>query len=153
MSTEYKFITELSDRFKCLICFEIVRDPKQHEGCGKIFCSECIEKCKNNPCPCGKEGTFENITGEHEKTTFTDHLPYKTVFSCTDVSNIYSLQRPPVILNQSLQGSISVKVPMLKIHFQIWNASLHNTQHYNYISDHRPVFQLHAAKLQLPPRL
>ena len=63
MSTEYKFLTEPSDWFKCSICFEIARDPKQHEGCGKIFCSECIEKCMNKPCP--------NCRGENPKY-FTD---------------------------------------------------------------------------------
>ncbi len=41
---EYKFITEPEDVLKCLICHEVVKDPKQHEECGKLFCKKCIEK-------------------------------------------------------------------------------------------------------------
>ncbi len=48
---DYKCFCDPSERLKCLICHEVAREPKQHEDCGKIFCSECIEKNGNNPCP------------------------------------------------------------------------------------------------------
>ena len=48
---EYNFIGEPSDKLKCLICLDVAKDPKQHETCGKIFCSECIEKNKDKRCP------------------------------------------------------------------------------------------------------
>ena len=47
-----KFIAELDDDLKCLICLEVARDPLQHEACGKLFCKECLEKYgKDKPCP------------------------------------------------------------------------------------------------------
>ena len=53
---DYIFITEPDDSLKCSTCFEVARDPKQCEDCGKLFCSECIEKNGNKPCPnCRKE--------------------------------------------------------------------------------------------------
>ncbi len=48
---DYKFVTEPTERMKCLICFELARDPKQHEVCGKIFCSACIDLNGSKPCP------------------------------------------------------------------------------------------------------
>ena len=51
-STDYKFVTELDDELKCLICLGVARDPFQHEACGKLFCKECLEKFdKYKPCP------------------------------------------------------------------------------------------------------
>ena len=54
---DYKFITEPEDALKCLICLKVARDPKQHESCGRLFCTQCIEKQgENKPCPtCRKE--------------------------------------------------------------------------------------------------
>ena len=48
---EYGLLAEPSDRLRCLICLEVAREPKQHENCGKIFCSECIAKNRDGPCP------------------------------------------------------------------------------------------------------
>ena len=51
-SYEYKFIAELDDDLKCLICLGVARDPLQHVKCGKLFCKECLEKFgKDKPCP------------------------------------------------------------------------------------------------------
>jgi hypothetical protein len=40
----FKFVAEVDDALKCLICLEVANDPLQHEGCGKLFCKECLEK-------------------------------------------------------------------------------------------------------------
>ena len=52
------FLSEPDDALKCLICLAVARDPRQHEECGKLFCSECIEKNgTDKPCPnCKKTG-------------------------------------------------------------------------------------------------
>ena len=47
----YKFVSEPDDSLKCSICLEVAVDPKQEEECGKLFCSECIRKNGNKPCP------------------------------------------------------------------------------------------------------
>ena len=47
----YKFVSEPDDSLKCSICLEVAVDPKQEEACGKLFCSECIEKNGSKPCP------------------------------------------------------------------------------------------------------
>ncbi len=50
---DYKHITEPVDGLKCIICFEVARDPKQHEECGKLFCGKCLERYgMGKPCPC-----------------------------------------------------------------------------------------------------
>ena len=48
----------------------------------------------------------------------------------------FGLQRPPVILNQRTlyKVQISVKVPVLKDHFQIWNAAI--IPNITYVGDH-----------------
>ncbi|XP_064398220.1 TNF receptor-associated factor 5-like [Halichondria panicea] len=52
---DYQFVEEPSDDLKCLICLCVARDPQQHGdgGCGKIFCTSCIDqyKTKNTDCP------------------------------------------------------------------------------------------------------
>ncbi len=51
---EYPFVEEPSDDLKCLICLCVARDPQQHGdgGCGKIFCTSCIDKYKKNDDKC-----------------------------------------------------------------------------------------------------
>ena len=46
-----KFLTEPDDSLKCVICLEVANDPMQHDVCGRLFCTECIEKNGDNPCP------------------------------------------------------------------------------------------------------
>ena len=49
---EFKFIGELDEDLKCLICLGVARDPLQHEECGKLFCKLCLEEYgKDKPCP------------------------------------------------------------------------------------------------------
>ena len=49
--TAYNFIAEPDPNLKCAVCLELASQPKQCEDCGKLFCSECIEKNKKKPCP------------------------------------------------------------------------------------------------------
>ena len=55
---DYQYVTEPNDALKCLICLEVAQNPRQHEGCGKLFCNKCIKKYgKQKPCPnCKKTG-------------------------------------------------------------------------------------------------
>ena len=48
---DYKFTSPPDDNLKCVICLKVAQYPKQHEDCGKFFCSECIEKNGRKPCP------------------------------------------------------------------------------------------------------
>ena len=47
----YMFVTEPDGCLKCAICLVVAQDPKQHGKCGKLFCSEYIDKNGNMPCP------------------------------------------------------------------------------------------------------
>ena len=47
----YHFVSLPDDSLKCSICLEVAVAPKQEEECGKLFCSECIEKNGSKPCP------------------------------------------------------------------------------------------------------
>ena len=48
----YHFISEQPDDcLLCAICLELASQPNQCEDCGKLFCSECIEKNGRKPCP------------------------------------------------------------------------------------------------------
>ncbi len=63
----YDFITPPDNNLVCSICLEVAKDPKQHEDCGKLFCSECIEKNGRKPCPnCRAENPkyFKDKRGE-----------------------------------------------------------------------------------------
>ena len=46
MESDYKFIKEPDHVLKCCVA----RDPKQEEGCGKLFCRDCIEEW-DEACP------------------------------------------------------------------------------------------------------
>ena len=48
---DYLFTSPPHDNLKYVICLEVAQDPKQHEDCGKLFCSDCIEKNGRKPCP------------------------------------------------------------------------------------------------------
>ena len=51
MAFEYNFVTEPDDSLRCLICLEVATNPAQHGNCGRLFCSGCIKKNENRPCP------------------------------------------------------------------------------------------------------
>ena len=65
------FLSEPNASLKCLICLSVARDPRQHEDCGKLFCSECIEKYgTDKPCPnCQQTGAqfYKDHRGRHIK--------------------------------------------------------------------------------------
>ena len=48
---QFKFVTEPSERLRCMVCFDLAISPLQHEDCGKVFCKACIKKNGNGPCP------------------------------------------------------------------------------------------------------
>ena len=55
-SGNYNYIAKLDANLICSICLDLASHPKQCEDCGKLFCSECIEKNGRKPCPnCRKE--------------------------------------------------------------------------------------------------
>ena len=56
---EYKFLADPPDELLCLICLGVAREPLQHEGCGKLFCKECLERHgKDKPCSnCRKDNS------------------------------------------------------------------------------------------------
>ena len=56
---EYNYVSEPDADLQCAICLGLVKDPLQHEECGKLFCEECIEKYgKYKRCPhCRTKGS------------------------------------------------------------------------------------------------
>ena len=51
-SRGYAFLTEPDSNLKCSICLEIATEPRQEEGCGKLFCASCIAlHGESKPCP------------------------------------------------------------------------------------------------------
>ncbi len=52
----YSFVDEPDTSLICAICLDVAKDPKQHEDCGKIFCSFCIDsnhkENSSGTCPC-----------------------------------------------------------------------------------------------------
>ena len=50
--SKYNFLTEPDSALVCGICLEVAEEPRQHEKCGKLLCSECLEKYgRKRPCP------------------------------------------------------------------------------------------------------
>lgn len=39
-------ISKIHDDFNCLICLNVVREPKECQKCDKLFCNDCISKWK-----------------------------------------------------------------------------------------------------------
>ncbi len=49
-------INQPNPNLLCFTCSKLASQPKQCEDCGKLFCSECIEKNGiNNPCASCKQ--------------------------------------------------------------------------------------------------
>ena len=69
-----KFVSEPAHTLKCLICLSVARDPRQHEACGKLFCSQCIEEYgRDKPCPnCKTTGSQFFI--DHKSTAVVSYL-------------------------------------------------------------------------------
>ena len=50
--SKYNFLAEPDNALVCGICLEVAEEPRQHEKCGKLLCSECLEKYgRRRPCP------------------------------------------------------------------------------------------------------
>ena len=52
---DLNWIEEPSDELKCLICLYVARVPYQHgdeQGCGRVFCRNCITKFKKQQSVC-----------------------------------------------------------------------------------------------------
>ena len=55
---DYEFVAEVPEKFKCMICKEILSEPHLTECCGQHYCKSCFEKWlqRNPTCPyCRKE--------------------------------------------------------------------------------------------------
>ena len=50
-SKDCLFVSKPDASLLCSICLDLASQPKQCEDCGKLFCSECIEKNGRKPCP------------------------------------------------------------------------------------------------------
>lgn len=50
---ERERFVSVDDQFECVICSTIVRDPRECNGCGHLYCRKCIEdwQSKNKDCP------------------------------------------------------------------------------------------------------
>ncbi len=55
LEERYKFVKEISDEHKCVICSKFLREPQVTGCCGQHFCQYCLEQwLKTNhekPCP------------------------------------------------------------------------------------------------------
>ncbi len=36
------FVEDIDDEFKCIVCLEVLRDPRQIIPCGHRFCETCL---------------------------------------------------------------------------------------------------------------
>ena len=68
-SKKLSFLSGPDDSLLCSICLEIATQPKQCEDCGKLFCSECIEKNRRKPCPNCKTANPEYFRDVRSKFT------------------------------------------------------------------------------------
>ncbi len=49
---DFVFLLEPDCNLRCSICLEIATEPRQEEGCGKLFCAGCIAvHGETKPCP------------------------------------------------------------------------------------------------------
>ena len=52
-----KFVSMPLDRYFCVICQHLRRDPRLSVCCGHVFCKSCIDKVKG-PCPMCRDENF-----------------------------------------------------------------------------------------------
>jgi len=77
---DYEFTSDPSERLKCLICLGVAIKPKQHEDCGKLFCSGCLDKIGNTPCPNCRSSSNKYFLDKRGKEHQTRTLVYPTLF-------------------------------------------------------------------------
>ena len=69
---KYEFVEKLSEDYWCFVCRLVARNPQQTCCCGKIFCKNCLEWCKqtnshHDKCPhCQQELTFFKDERSHQ---------------------------------------------------------------------------------------
>ncbi len=63
-SKYYTFVHEVPDKFICVICTEILCNPRLTECCGHHFCQRCLHNWKehgNNTCPNCRRQNFNHM--------------------------------------------------------------------------------------------
>lgn len=81
---------KLTDRFNCMICYEILEDPVKCIGCQKLVCSECISiwKTRKNSCPyCRKEFV------ELKLSDLEQDLLNETKFKCKTCEKMFTYEK------------------------------------------------------------
>ena len=75
---KYKFLSEPGDALKCLVCLDVAEEPWQHSKCGRLFCSECLDRHgRDKPCPnCRRENPqyFEDSRGKSVQQEKGGHI-------------------------------------------------------------------------------
>ena len=97
----YNFISEPDANWFCAICLELASQPKQCQDCGKLFCSECIEKNGSKPCPNCRTVSpkyFQDIRGKQKhygelcKTNVLFDFPVLSHYILSMLCNIFQLK-------------------------------------------------------------
>ncbi len=63
-----KFVQPPPDDLICLICTFVAKDPQQLTCCGKIFCTDCLDKLgAAQSCPHCREDVWESFEDKRSK--------------------------------------------------------------------------------------
>ena len=91
----HKFVEELSEDVKCLICLLVLRDPHLTECCGHNFCEYCITEARkrDSSCPhCRKEPfqSFRDLKEERKVLSLMVNCDYHYA-GCTWTGTVKSI--------------------------------------------------------------
>jgi len=79
--------TEIVEKFNCLICLKIIKDPFKCANCSKLYCQTCIEKAliNSNRCPHCRCSPFNKHQIDLNLKDILDQLEFKCPLECNQI--------------------------------------------------------------------
>ena len=83
---DYDFVEDLGQKYTCLVCQNVVRDPMLTDCCGQHYCQSCLEQCNRSSyvkeCPHCRKKNYRTILDQPLQREIRELRIY-----CTNRSN------------------------------------------------------------------
>ena len=79
---DYDFVEDLGQKYTCLVCQNVVRDPMLTDCCGQHYCQSCLEQCNRSSCPHCRKKNYRTMLDQPLQREIRELRIY-----CTNRSN------------------------------------------------------------------
>ena len=79
---DYDFVEDLGQKYTCLVCQDVFRDPMLTDCCGQHYCQSCLQQCKRSSCPHCRKKSYRTMLDQPLQREIRELRIY-----CTNRSN------------------------------------------------------------------